>query len=368
MKSALVVGGGFAGCTISHFLKEKGFKVKVLEGSDVLGGGCRTFFYYGHPYTYGPHHLLININEMHVWDYFSQFMELRELAHHTMTYVGQDQEFYTYPIHIDEVQKMHDYHVIKDELANKGDVSKATNFEDYWKDSVGETLYNKFINSYSKKMWNIKNNKEIDEFGFSPKGKALQEGSKQCFVGQKVIAYPTNLDAYNPYFDKCVEDCEVLFNTKVEKFDLENKRVYANGEYHSADVIINTASIDSVFDHCYGELRYIGRDFMKIILPVEQVFPDPYFFIHYANDEPYTRIVEYKLMTGYKSPHTFLGIESPSFNNKLYPYPIKAEIDKANKYMDLLPKDCYTLGRMGKYHYDNMDVIVKDCMNLIKEI
>ena len=107
---------------------------------------------------------------------------------------------------------------------------------------------------------------------------------------------------------------------------------------------------------------------MKIILPIERITPEPYFFIHYANDEPYTRVFEYKLLTGYKSPHTLIIVETPSFNNKLYPYPILSEINKAKKYLGKLPDDVYSIGRMGKYHYDNMDVIITDCMEIFKNI
>ena len=367
-KTALIIGGGFAGCTAAYMLKEKGFKVTIIEGSSHLGGGCRTMFHGGHPYTYGPHHLLINRDEMYVWDYFEKFLTLRELEHHTMTYVAQDQAFYTYPIHVDEVEKMPDYQKIKHELDNKKDVSDSKNFEEYWVNSIGQTLYDKFVHTYSEKMWQIKNNQELDEFAFSPKGKALQSGSKQCFIDQKKIAYPIELDGYNSYFEKCVQDCNVIFNKKVEIFDLDNKRVKLDNEWLKGDIVINTASLDTVFEHCYGELKYIGRDFQKIILPVETVFPDPYHFIHYANDEPYTRIVEYKKMTGYQSSHTLIGIETPSFNNKLYPYPIKSEIAKADRYKELFKEDCYTLGRMGTYHYDNMDIIVKECMKLMENI
>ena len=165
-----------------------------------------------------------------------------------------------------------------------------------------------------------------------------------------------------------MKGCKVIFDTYVDKFDLDNKRVLVNDEWISGDILVNTASIDLVFEHMYGELKYIGRDFLKIILPVERITPDPYYFIHYAGDEPYTRIVEYKLLTGYEAPDTLIGIEFPSFKNKLYPYPLKSEIAKANKYLKCLPDDVYSIGRMGKYHYDNMDIIVKDCMKLFKDI
>lgn len=368
MKKALIAGGGFAGCTAAYMLKQKGFDVTVIEGSDGLGGGCRTFFYHGHPYTYGPHHLLVNVDEMYVWDYFSRFLTLREIKHHCMTYVSSDSRFYTYPIHKDEIDEMPDRETIYRELNNGGNVAASKDFEEYWTDSVGETLYNKFINTYSKKMWQIKNNKMIDEFGFSPKGVALKSGSKQCFEGQKVIAYPVEIDGYNSYFDRCVEGCTVVYNTYVDTFDLDRRRLLVNDEWISGDIIVNTASIDHVFNYMYGELKYIGRDFLKIILPIEQVTPEPYHFIHYAGDEPYTRVFEYKLLTGYKSPDTLIGVEFPSFNNKLYPYPVKSEIEKAGKYLNALPENVFSIGRMGKYHYDNMDIIVKDCMELMKKL
>lgn len=366
MKKAVIVGGGFAGCTAAYMLRQKGFEVTVIEGSSVLGGGCRTYFYHGHPYTYGPHHLLVNIDEMFVWNYLGQFLKLRELKHHTLTFASQDDRFYTYPIHKDEIAGMPDKDLINSELDKRADIGSSRNFEEYWINSVGKTLYDKFINTYSKKMWQIKNNKMLDVFMFSPKGVAIKEGSKQCFEGKKVIGYPVDLEGYNSYFAKCVAGSKVIFNTFVEKFDLDNKQVLVNDQWISGDIIINTASIDSIFEYMYGELKYIGREFIKLILPVEYATPDPYHYIHYAGDEPYTRIVEYKRLTGYKSPETLIIIEFPSFKNKLYPYPVKSEIEKAKKYLDALPKDVYSIGRMGKYHYDNMDLIVKDCMTMIK--
>ncbi len=367
-KRVVIIGGGFAGCTAGYMLKNKGFDVTLVEGSMMLGGGCRTYFYHGHPYTYGPRHLLINVNDMHIWDYFSKFLTLRRLNHHCLTYVSDDNRFYSYPIHLDEINDMPDSIEIHNELNSRGDVTQAQNFESYWIDSVGKTLYDKFISEYSKKMWAIKNNKMIDEFSFSPKGVALKTGSKECFEGEKIIAYPEEMDGYNSYFDKCVEGCNIIMGKYVESFDINKRRIMVDGQWIEGDILISTTSIDILFDYQYGELKYIGRDFIKLILPVERITPEPYYFIYYAGDEPYTRVVEYKLLTGYKSNDTLIVIESPSFKNKLYPYPVKSEIERAKKYLSELPDRVYSIGRMGKYHYDNMDVIVKDCLELMKKI
>lgn len=208
----------------------------------------------------------------------------------------------------------------------------------------------------------------LDEFTFSPKGVALKTGSKACFEGKKIVAYPTEPDGYNSYFEKCVEGCTVIFHTSVEKFDIQKKKVWVKNEWMTGDVIVSTISPDMLFDYQYGELPYIGRDFLKVILPIERITPEPYYFIHYANDEPYTRIFEYKLLTGYQSPHTLILIETPSFHNKLYPYPVMSEINKAKRYKDELPDQVFSIGRMGNYHYDNMDVVIKDCMRLFEQL
>lgn len=370
MKKALILGGGFAGCTAAYMLKNKGFDVTVLEGGHELGGGCRTFFYHRHPYTYGPHHLLVNANEQYVLEYFEKFLQMRELDHRLLTFVEQDHRFYGYPIHQDDIATMPDKDLILKELdaCDETAAKKAESFEDFWVNTVGQRLYDKYIHSYSEKMWQVKNNKELDEFGYSPKGAAIKSGSRKCFEGVKNIYYPTSLDGYNDYFEKCVDGCSVLFGAFVDRFELDKKTVYANGQKYEADVIINTVSLDKVFDYQYGELRYIGREFEKIILPVEFALGPDAHFLHYAGSEPYTRIVEYKKMTGYKSADTLLIVEKPSFKNKLYPYIVKSEIDKAEKYKKLIPDNCYSIGRMGKYHYDNMDVIVKDCLELMRGI
>ena len=370
-KTALVIGGGFAGCTAANMLKAKGYSVEVIEKTNLLGGGCRTFFYYGHPYTYGPHHFLVDVGDVDVLSYMQKYLKLRELDHYCMTYVGQDQRFYTYPMHEDEIFEMRDKDVIIDELKKRPDEADAKNFEEYWKCSVGKTLYDKFINTYSKKMWDIKNNKQLDEFTFSFKNKrkdALKTGKKKCFDGKKTVWYPIDLNGYNSYFDICVEGCVVRFNTEAEEYDIRKKRIKIGGQWQSADVIVSTLSPDVLFDYEYGELPYMGRDFLKIILPVEQVTPEPYHFIHYANDEPYTRVFEYKRLTGYKSKDTLIIVETPSKNNKLYPYPIMSEINRAKRYINELPDGVFSIGRMGNYHYDNMDMVIKDCFNKFKTL
>lgn len=368
-KKAIIVGGGFTGCTMAYMLNKKGYEVTLYEGSDVLGGGCRTMFHRGHPYTFGPHHLIMKTGDVEAREYFESFLKFREIEHNVLTYPNGGDKFYNYPPVKADIEEMPKSELIKSEIANRDENSKIENLEDYWKNSVGDTLYGMFVNEYSKKMWGIKNNKELDQdITFSLKKEPIRDGVKEYFEGAKYIIYPENLDGYNQYFEQAVEDCTVLYNSNIERFDVNKKAVLVDGKWNEADLLVSTTSPDKLLDYKFGELKYKGRDFLKIILPIEKITPDPYYFLYYAGDEPYTRIVEYKLLTGYKSKDTLLGIEFPSDNNKLYPYPTKAEVDRAKRYFSELPEDVLSMGRMGSYKYKDMYEIYNDCKEAVNKL
>ena len=122
-------------------------------------------------------------------------------------------------------------------------------------------------------------------------------------------------------------------------------------------------------DRQFGELKYVGREFHKIVLPVESIFPNEVFWSYYPNPgEAQTRVVEYKKLTLHESPTTLLGVEIPSLKNKLYPTMIRAEVEKAQKYLDALPENVFSMGRMGRYRYIDIDDIILDSLAFAKEI
>lgn len=368
-KKAIIIGGGFSGCTMAYMLKQKGYDVVVYEATDRLGGGVRTEFYKGHPYTLGPHHLILKSDDLDALDYFNQFLDLRQIDHYVMTLPNGEDHFFNYPPIRSDIEKMKKSDTIKQELEARDISIKPKNLEEYWKNSVGSTLYSMFVETYSKKMWGIENNQELDQdISFSLKEEPVREELNEYFEGIKTIYYPREINGFNDYFDKTLQGCRVYMNTKIEKFDIPNKKIFVNDKWEKADVIVSTTSPDILFNYKYGELKYKGRDFLKIILPVEKITPHPYYFMYYAGDEPYTRIVEYKLLTGYQSKETLIGIEFPSDSNKLYPYPTKAEVDRAKRYFADMPKGVYSIGRLGSYKYKDMYDIYKDCKNISKEL
>ena len=349
MTKVLIIGGGMAGLCASQLLSKHGHNVKLVEAAPFLGGGNKTFTYGGHPYTFGPRQFLTRVEEL--FDFLNEYVPLRRIPDHEfLTYVERDQQFYHFPIHEDDIELMPDRDLIKKELETRTGVDEAQNLEDYWVASVGPTLYSKFVDGYSAKMWALESNTELDDFTWSPKGVALKSGPKAAWT-EAISAFPSKLNGYDDYFDAATKDVEVHLNTHIEEFDMAKRRVKIEGQWSSYDLIVSTISPEIILNNAYGPLRWIGRDFFKIVLPVEHVFPENVYFLYYANAEPFTRLVDYKKFYRNDSKTTLIGLEIPSFNNKFYPYPVSEEQAKAKKYLDSLPENVFSIGRAGAYEY-----------------
>lgn len=356
-KKVLIIGAGPAGCSTVHKLSElDNLEITIIDQSKFLGAGVRTNFYGGHPYTFGPRHFFTQNKE--IWNYLDSFVPLRDCGDHQfISYVEEDNSFYNFPIHMDDVRSMPDSKKILNEIENAEGVEESKNFEQYWINSVGETLYKKIIKNYTEKMW-LMSASNIDTFKWSPKGVTIKDGPRAA-LDNCMSGYPLAKDGYNNFFDSIKGKCNILLETKIESFDIENKTVYIENEKKIFDLIINTISPDILFDKCFGELDYIGRDVHLIVFPTEFVFPENVYFLYYPNMEKHTRLVEYKKFTQHKDKNSLVGIEFPSKNGKHYPIPLKSEMEKAAKYHSLMPDGVFSIGRAGSYRYL---VDIDDCI------
>lgn len=356
---ALIVGGGVAGCAAAHQLELLGnWDVTLVEQSHELGAGVRTKWYGGMPYTYGPRHLLTQDEKLYA--YMDGICPLRNCGDHRFwSYVEQDAAFYDFPIHEDDIARMPDQAQIDDERTALAlaPLANPTNLEEYWLSKVGPTLYAKMVNTYSKKMWRITSNTVLDSFEWSVKGVAVKSGEREAW-DTAMSAYPIAANGYDNFFDYTTKATKVLLNTVV-KLDLQKRRAKIGPAKHSTsnlawttfDLIVSTASPDDAGDYIYGRLPYIGRDFMKLMLPVEFALPEHVYFAYYCGDESFTRVTEFKKFSHHKSPHTLIGIEIPSANGRHYPMPTKTAMNKAKQYHDLSSEGVCFAGRHGSYRY-----------------
>lgn len=359
-----IIGGGMAGCAAAHQFHRLGWEIDLFERGTVLGAGVRTHFKGGHPYTFGPRHFLTK-NEK-VFEYLDSIVPMRRLKHLFLTYLEPESDFFSYPISKAEIPRMALKLNIAEQLENLP-TAEPQNLEEYWISKVGPTLYGKFIEKYSKKMWRIEDNTELDIFNWSPKGTPLKTDNSHAW-SEAISAYPVALNGYNDFFDGIKRFTTIHYGESVKATDIP-RTLLIDGQPEAFDAVVNTIPLDDLFNARFGALPYIGRDIQMVMLPIENALPEDVFFAYYANDEPYTRIVEYKKLTGYTSKNTLIGIETPSTNGKHYPLPMKKWKAVQDKYKAILPERFYSIGRAGSYDYQvDIDDCIEQAMRIYEEL
>lgn len=369
---ALILGGGFAGCTTAYLLKREGWDVTLIEKEPHLGGGCRTFWHCGHPFTYGPR--LYYGYSQKVFDWVNSFVPIRRFPFELKTLphepVDADRRFWTYPPHEDDIPHYPRSVQIQRELAELDNTREPQDFDEYYRQKVGPTLYEMFTDHYSRKMWSIESNKVLDTFKWSAKDKPIESGGREAYKGS-FIGYPIPESGYNGYFDAMVEGVRVIRGEQAAMLHNGTGRydIWTGSDKLSADVIVSTIPIDELLRHELGELPYAGRDFHLLVLPCREIYPGNVRFCHYAGrDDEWTRVTEFKKITWHESDSTLLVLEKPSKANKLYPYLTKANIAKTAEYMKLLPPNVHSIGRLGTYKYSTIEQTITQAFACVAKI
>jgi UDP-galactopyranose mutase len=369
-KKVAIIGAGTAGCAAAYqFERLGGWSIDIFEGGGTIGAGVRTHFLGGHPYTFGPRHFLTRSPK--VYDYLCSIVPMRHLTHRFLTYLEEEADFFSYPISALDIPRMKRREKIEKELAVAETLElteQPRNFEEYWISKVGRTLYGKFIDSYSKKMWQVSDNREIDTFNWSPKGTPIKKDNSHAW-SEAISAYPIALNGYNDFFDRVANFANVHLRNPIDEIRPDTMEVFISGEAHKYDKIVNTIALDVVLKDDLGDLPFVGRDLQTVILPIEHVLPPDVFFLYYANAEPFTRIVEYKKLSGHQAPTTLIGIETPSGNGKHYPLPMRKYKAIHDEYAKRLNGDVYSIGRAGKYDYQvDIDDCIEQALSIYEEL
>jgi len=407
-KKILILGGGVAGCSAAYFLKKKNYQVTIIEKSDYVGGISRTHYYAGHPYEFGPH--------VWFWPHNDINNVIRELTNDELYYikrpllscVEQDNAFYRYPIHFDDIKKMPDKSTILKQLRKNRDknykliekkipkIGKCS-FEEYFIATLGKNLYSKFMKNYSHKMWNIPGDKLKTSMVWADRMKNDKENLKgydplkfenhTLGKGIKFQIYPKK--GWNVVWEKMTKGCEKKFNESIKKikgpkkiyYIQTNKSKYYFKNYYA---VISTISIDELWGE--NTLPYTGRIIMPILIPSkEYIFPNKIESLHYTGVEFQTRVTEIKRITKYKSKDTLILIESPILSTAKNAFPDNVKIDKHfrlkaypqqseiahklyNSYIKKSQKikNLFLLGRLSQFKYWGMPETVDAAYRLIK--
>jgi len=367
-KTILILGAGFAGCTTAYLLRQKGFKVTVLEKEKFPGGGCRTYWHGGHPYTLGPR--IFFTQDKEIVKLMTGFIKIRQFYNKTWTYVANDKKFYHYPIYRGDLSKMPDFQEIHAQLKERRSKKPRTdNFEVYWLDVIGPNLYQKFINSYSKKMWGVESNKELSaDFKWVNKGIPIREKDIRLY-GDMFQGYPSAADGYNLIFNKMLKGCRFIPGCEIEYLNPKTEKIKTNKGEFGANIIVNTISADRLFKNKFGPLKYGGRKMLKVVLPIKQIIPGDVTWLHYSSgEEPFTRVTEFKKITNHKSKDTLLGIELPCQGGQHYPVQTEKEKRRFSQYQNLFPENFYSIGRLGGFSYKGISEVMRNALDISKTI
>jgi UDP-galactopyranose mutase len=356
----LIVGAGFAGSVLAERLASLGNKkVLLIDKRNHIGGN--TFDYYDHHgilvHKYGPH--IFHTNSHDVFDYLSSFTEWRQYEHHVLASV--DGQLVPIPINQNTVNSLYGLNLNCSELsdffkskAEKKDYIKTS--EDVVISVVGKELYEKFFKGYTKKQW------------------GLEPSELDASVTARV---PTRTNRDNRYFTDVYQSMPLHGYTKLFENMLShpNIKLMLNTDYAEVQNIIPfksliyTGPIDSYFNCCYGKLPYRSIDFKFETFDTERFQSSG--TINYPNTQPYTRITEFKYLTGQKHPKTSIVYEYPKAEgDPYYPIPREENTKMYKKYQLLaatLP-NVYFTGRLGTYRYYNMDQVVAQSLTLFKKI
>jgi UDP-galactopyranose mutase len=355
----LIVGAGFAGSVLAERLASvENKKVLLVDKRNHIGGNAYDYFNEAGIliHKYGPH--IFHTNSKEVFNYLSQFTEWRNYQHRVLACVDGQQV--PIPINLTTINSLYGLNLssaaLEDFFASKAEtINHARTSEDVVVKAIGRELYEKFFKGYTRKQWDL-DPSELD-----------------ASVTARV---PTRTNKDDRYFTDTYQAMPSHgFTRMFEKMlDHPNIKIMLNTHYHEVvneikyEKMIFTGPIDEYFNYCYGKLPYRSLRFKFETLDQEKYQETG--TINYPNDYAFTRITEFKYLTGQKHPKTSLVYEFPTAEgDPYYPIPRPGNTLLYKKYEELASQsDTYFVGRLATYKYYNMDQVVAQALSIFKKI
>ena len=392
---AFIVGAGYAGAVCARRLAEDGGKrVLVLERRPHVGGNAYDCLDQAGVliHQYGPH--IFHTNDRRVFEYLSRFTQWRRYQHRVVANLPRDNPevipahkstdgrfFFPVPFNLDSMknafgekegarlgQKLLDAYPAQSQVT----ILELRQNPDPEVAAIADYVYEHVFVHYTMKQWG-QTPEEIDPATTARVPVRLSKDDR--YFQDAYQGMP--LEGYTPMFEKMLAHPNITVETGVNalcRLELADGVIKLDGAAFDGPVIY-TGQADELFGFQFGPLPYRTLDFGFETLP--QDYFQTHGTVNYTVDEPYTRITEFKHLTGQEKPGatTIMKEYSRAYTGADGEIPYYAIINPANnalyaKYKaeaDKFPT-LRLLGRLAEYKYYNMDAIAARALALTDEM
>jgi UDP-galactopyranose mutase len=363
----LIVGAGFAGSVLAERLAtQRGDKVLVIDRRDHIAGNA-----YDHLdeagvliHRYGPH--IFHTNSEAVFSHLSKFTAWRPYEHRVLAEVVSPTTGRTVqvpmPINLDTINTLYGLSLTEEEVegwmaarAEKPDQIRTS--EDVVVAKVGRELYELFFRGYTRKQWAL----DPSELDKSVTARVpTRTNTDDRYFTDRFQAMPR--DGYTAMFARMLDQPGITVRTGMDFAEARKRFSFRR--------IIWTGPVDEYFGFRYGKLPYRSLKFRHETLDREWALPTGT-VNHPAEETPFTRVSEYKWITGQQHPRTSVTYEFPSAEGDPYypiPRPENAALYKRYEALADAEQDTWFVGRLATYRYYNMDQVVGQALATFERI
>lgn len=340
-------------------MAEAGHRVEVFDSRPHVAGNCHTERQDGEVmvHVYGPH--IFHTAHEHVWEYINRYGEMMPYNHRVKA-TTQGRVF-SLPVNLLTINQFFGTTLTPAEaeafIAQKADTSitEPRTFREQGLRFVGSELYQAFFDGYTRKQWGV----DPDELPASILARLpVRFNYEDSYFNHPYQAIPRN--GYTPIVENILDHPNITVTLGVGK-----KR----SELAGFDHVVWSGPIDAYFDHEHGRLGYRTLDFERQVhdgdfqgCPVMN-YCDP--------DVPYTRITEHKHFAPWEShegttTYTEYSRLAEPGDIPYYPIRLVQEKEQLLRYVeDARQASRVTfLGRLGTYRYLDMDVTIKEALEV----
>jgi UDP-galactopyranose mutase len=360
MHDWLVVGAGFAGAVVAERLAtQRGESVLVIDRRDHVAGNA-----FDHLdaagimiHRYGPH--IFHTNADQVVEYLSQFTDWRDYEHRVLAQV--DGMLVPIPINLDTINRLYNLNLDSEGMeaflaARRETPERIETSEDVVVAAVGRELYEKFFQGYTRKQWGL-DPSQLSK-GVTARIPTRTNRDDRYFTDsfQKMPA-----DGYTRMFERMLDQPGITL-----RLGEDWATVKREGRFKR---VVFTGPVDEYFDFRFGRLPYRSLRFDHVT--EDRDWAQPVAVVNYPQTEEYTRVTEYKHLTGQTHAKTSLSYEYPSdIGDPYYPVPRPENEALYKRYHALAEAapDVWFCGRLATYRYYNMDQVTAQALTTFAKI